>query len=693
MARRRAGKIKKIFVISGITVIFLLAASLSVFAFYASQIPDPGIIAARQINESTKIFDRSGETILYDIHGEEKRTVVAWDQIADWAKKATLASEDKDFYNHRGIDFSGIFRALYKDLASLSASQGGSTITQQLVKNSLLGREKSISRKIKEVALSIGVERKFTKDEIFWMYLNQIPYGSNAYGVEAASQTFFGKKAAELSISEAALVASLPKAPGYLSPYGNHFSELINRRNDILQKMLGLNFITPAEYEQALNESPKIRPSQDAIGAPHFVIMVREYLVKKYGEDMVTNGGLKVVTSLDANLQKIAEEVVSKFGKVNEKNYKAKNAALAAADPKTGQILAMVGSRDYFDVENEGNFNVALALRQPGSAFKPFAYAKAFEKGFTDSTVLFDLQTEFNPLCDSSSSQDKDVFGQDCYHPQNYDGRFRGPVTMRQALAQSLNIPSVKTLYLAGVEETMDLAQRMGITSLKDRSRFGLSLVLGGAEVRLVDMVSAYGVFANDGVLAKPSFILSVSDKNGVVLEKYEKDEQRIMEPQIARLISDILSDNSSRSQVFGFNSPLNIPGRQVAAKTGTTQENKDGWLVGYSPTLTAGVWTGNNDNTPMTRRGAGVSAAGPMWQEFMTRALADSPVEQFSRPDPVVSEKIILNGSYLDRGGIRSILFYIDKNNPSGSYPSNPGDDPQFKNWDEAVSRVFGRQ
>lgn len=674
------------------------------FLFYAGQLPDPTVIAARRVNESTKIYDRAEQTILYDIHGEENRTVIPWEQIPDSVKKATLASEDSEFYNHKGVDFKGIARAFYKDLTSFSASQGGSTITQQLIKKSLLGSEKTLGRKVKEFVLSIQVERKFSKDQILWMYLNQIPYGSSAYGIESASQTYFGKPAKDLDLADSALLAAMIKAPSYYSPYGNHFKDLIDRRNYVLERMKNLGFITITDYNKATKESPAISPSHDSIQAPHFVIMVKDYLVKKYGEDMVENGGLKVVTTLDTNLQKIAEDAVTKYAKINTDKYKAYNAALVAADPRTGQILAMVGSKDYFGKPEpdgctpgstckfEGNFNVAIASRQPGSSFKPFAYATAFSKGFPDSTILFDLPTEFNPNCSPSATGIKDSSGQDCYNPRDYDGLYRGPVTMRQAISQSLNIPSVETLYLAGVDNTIDTAHKMGITTLNDRSRYGLSLVLGGGEVRLVDMVAAYGVFANDGTRITQSFIQKVITSDGTVLEEYKKDEGRVLDPQIARLISDVLSDNNSRGPIFGYNSSLYFPDRQVAAKTGTTQENRDGWLIGYTPSLVAGVWTGNNDNTSMTKQGAGISAAGPMWHEFMAKALANTPPEQFIKPDPIITDKIMLNGSYNGPNGIHNILYYVHKDDPQGSYPTNPAADSQFPNWESAVQRWLGQ-
>lgn len=698
--KRKSSAIKSFFMAILTLAVLGLVFFVAVFLYYAGQVPDPSAISARRVNESTKIYDRAGDTLLYDIHGEEKRTIIPWGQMPETIKKATLISEDADFYTHRGVDFRGILRAFYKDIINLSVSQGGSTITQQLIKNSLLGKEKTVARKIKEAVLSIQVERKFSKDEIFWMYLNQIPYGSNAYGIEAASQTFFDKPAKEINWSEAALLASLPKAPSYYSPYGNHFSELVTRKNYLLERMKNAEVLTQSEYETAIKETPKIKPFQESISAPHFVIMVREYLVKKYGEDMVQNGGLRVVTTLDTKMQKIAEETVEKYAKINTEKYKASNAALVSADPKTGQILAMVGSKDYFgkpepegcipgdNCKFEGNFNTALAFRQPGSSFKPFAYSVAFRKGFTDSTILFDLPTEFNPNCNPSALQEKDENGQDCYNPQNYDGRFRGPVTMRQALGQSLNLPSVKTLYLAGVDDTIDLAHQMGITTLNDRSRYGLSLVLGGGEVRLIDMVNAYGVFANDGIRVLPAFLLKVVTGDGTILEEYKEEEERTLDPQIARLLTDVLSDNNARGPIFGYNSPLYFPERPIAAKTGTTQENRDGWLLGYTPSLVTGIWTGNNDNTSMTKEGAGLSAAAPMWHEFMARALADTPIEQFIKPDPITTDKIMLNGNYRGPDGIHTILFYINKNDPAGPLPSNPYSDGQFSNWESSVQR-----
>ena len=650
---------------------------LILFIYIELTLPAPESIAVRKVTESTKIYDKTGASLLYDIHGEERRTIIPWDQISESAKKATLASEDASFYEHRGLDLKGIARALLKDLRDFDLSQGGSTITQQLVKKTLLGDEKTITRKLKEALLSIAVEKRFTKDEILWMYLNQIPYGSNAYGIEAAAKTYFGKSALELSPNESAILASMIKAPTYYSPYGNNVSALIERKNALLERMATLNFITTDEHEEAANEEVEFRPRITDIQAPHFVVMVTEYLENKYGRDAVESGGLKVVTTLDAELQTAAEETVGKYAEINKEKYKASNAALVAIDPKTGEILSLVGSANYFDIENEGNFNVATAKRQPGSAFKPFAYAVAFQKGYPDFTVLFDAKTEFSPNCSPDAVGEKDEYGLDCYHPRNYDGRFRGPVTMRQGLAQSLNVPSVKTLYLAGVSDTIDLAERVGITTLEDRSRFGLSLVLGGAEVKPVDLVSAYSVFANDGIRNPWYFIKRIESANGTVLENNVSDSKRVLDSQTARLVSDVLSDNSARAPVFGYSSSLYLPGRSVAAKTGTTQENRDAWVIGYSPTIAVGVWVGNNRQESMTQEGAGISAGGPMWHEFMAKALTKFPNEEFIKPDLVSSSKPMLNGSY-DNSDPHNILYYVDRSSD------------QFENWEYSVRRFF---
>lgn len=658
--------------------LFVLGAivGLSVFIYIALTLPDPEVLASRRVTESTKIYDRTGQVVLYDIFDEEKRTIVPWDQIPEWVKLATLASEDDDFYEHKGIDFSGILRSIWTDITTGEFAQGGSTITQQLIKKALLTDDKSPIRKIREILIAIEVEKKFTKDEILWMYLNQIPYGSTAYGIEAAAKSYFGKSASELTLNESAILASIIQSPTY---YYRNQELLMARKNNLLKKMLDTGKISQADYDTALAEQPDfyLRSTDDF--ALHFVLMVKDYLEQKYGADTVTNGGLRIITTLDADLQAKAETLTQEYAEINRTKYKAANAATTIIDPRTGELLAMVGSADYSNLEIEGNYNVAIGQRQPGSSFKPFAYAAAIAKGYPDFTVLFDTKTEFNPNCSPDGNQIKDRYGLDCYHPRNYDGRYRGPVTLRQSLAQSLNVNSVKTLYLAGIQETMDLAERMGISTLGDKSRYGLSLVLGGAEVKLVDMVSAYGVFANEGIRNPWYFIKRVEKADGTVLEEYEQQPQRVLDEQVARMISDILSDNNARAPVFGVNNLLHIPGQPVAAKTGTTQENRDAWVVGYSPSVAVGVWVGNNRQESMTQEGAGISAAGPLWNSLMKEALALYPAGNFTKPDPMFSSTPMLNGSYNSSSGVHTILHYI-----------NPGDS-QYPNWEWSVRSWAG--
>jgi membrane peptidoglycan carboxypeptidase len=689
-------------------VLLLGAIGITIFAvafvYFSRTIPEPEAIVNRRINESTKIFDSTGEALLYEIHGEEKRTVIPWEDIPENIKIATLAAEDANFYTHKGIDFEGIIRAVIKNITSGELKgEGGSTITQQLVGNALIGREKTYARKIKEVLLALEVERRFNKDEIFWMYLNQVPYGSNAYGIEAASQTFFAKSARDLTLNEAATLAALPNGPTLYSPYGSHLNLLIARKNWILLRMKEVGSISEEEYMVAIDEDLEFKQALEKINAPHFVIMVKQYLVDKYGNDFVEKGGLNVYTTLDRDLQELAEGSIQKYADHNKESYNAHNAALVAVDPRTGHLLAMSGSKDYFgesepegctegkDCQFEGNFNVALAHRQPGSSFKPFAYSVLISKGYPDSTILFDLPTEFNPECHPSALQSKDRYGNKCYHPQNYTGSYKGPITLRNSLAQSLNVTSVKTLYLAGIDNTINLAKSMGITTLNDRSRYGLSLVLGGGEVRLIDMASAFGVFANEGIVNETFFIKKIEDTGGNVLEENISKSERVLDTQVTRMITDILSDNNARGPIFGYTSSLFIPGKSVAVKTGTTQENRDAWTIGYSPNISVGVWAGNNNNSQMTRRASGLSVAAPIWKNFMIKALPQYPETEFVPPDSTYSDKPMLNGHYVFNIGetnqIHNILFYVDKNNPLGSFPSNPLRDSQFSNWEESVS------
>ncbi len=711
-----------------------LVAGCFLIALYGSwkiysillDLPNPERLTERTVAESTKIYDRTGKVLLYEIHGEEKRTVIPFDQIPEHIRRATLIAEDINFYTHHGLDWRGILRAFAKNLMKGTIIQGGSTITQQLVKNSILSDERTYTRKIKEAVFALAVETRYSKDEIFELYLNQIPYGSNAYGIAAAAETFFGKKVSDLSLSESALLAALPRATTYYSPYGTHKDELFKRRDWILDRMTSSGFIKENDAEYAKKEIFIFAPPKNMIRAPHFVFFIQEYLNAQYGEDLIEKGGLRVITTLDWKLQTEAEKIIKEGAERNEKLVDAKNAALVAIDPKTGDILSMVGSRDYWSEALPKNcapginckfdpfVNATTRLRQPGSAFKPFVYATAFQKGYTQNTVLFDVKTEFNPLCNSDGSPGPQIKNpDDCYHPKNYDNTFRGPVTLRQAIAQSLNVPSVKLLYLAGVDDVISTARSMGISSLTDPKRYGLSLVLGGAEVSLLEMVSAFGVFAEDGVLHQKQSIIRVENSKGKILEEKKDVSLPIIDTEIARIMNDILSDNNARIPVFNPQSSLYFPHRQVAAKTGTTQDYRDAWVVGYTPSLVVGVWVGNNDNSPMNQSAVSIMVAGPIWHRFLEFALEGTLPEEFYSTEKKIALKAILNGVYrsdpilkIDTishklatestpkelveeqgfGHILTILASIDKTDPSGPPPSQPENNPQFKNWQEGI-------
>jgi len=654
----------------------------------AQELPNPEEFIDGQITQSTKIYDRAGEVLLYEIHGDQKRTVIPFSDIPQYSKEATLAIEDQNFYHHAAMDWKGTLRALITNLTTGEMSQGGSTITQQLARNTFLTAEKTIQRKIKELILANWIEEKYTKDKILELYLNQIPYGTNAYGIESASQTYFNKSAKDLSLAESATLAAMIQAPSYYSPWGTHMEELINRKNYVLEQMNKLGFIDKQEEESA--QKIKLVFASQNIGiikAPHFVMMVEDYLIQKYGEDIVEKGGLRVITTLDWKLQQIAETAVENGANRNTELYQGKNAALVAQDPKTGQILALVGSKDYFDKSVDGNFNVAVrGLRQPGSSFKPFAYVTAFEKGYSPNTVIFDLPTEFSSYTDvcrlvNINYNDENPL---CFHPQNFDGDFRGPINLRNSLAQSINVASVKVLYLAGLNDTIKTAQNFGLTTINDPGRYGLSLVLGGGEVKLIDMVEAYSVFSQEGIKHNQAIILEVDSAKGDILEKYLDQATRVIDQQYPKLVNNILSDIDARAGLFQSSLNLTVfPGRDVALKTGTTNDYKDAWTLGYTPFLTIGVWAGNSDNTPMQKHAGSILAAVPIWSEFMNAALQNYPMEFFNKPDGVQENKPMMNGEYIINGQVHEILYYVDKTNPMGPQPLNPEYDSQFWNWE----------
>ena len=609
---------------------FIFVASL--FIYFSRDLPSREAISDLFVPESTKILDRTGTSVLYDIYDEYNRTVVSSEEIPNFVRWATIVAEDDSFYHHWGIDLKAIFRALIMNIKGGGVQQGGSTITQQYVKNLLLTPERTLARKIKEAILSMEMELLYTKDEILTGYLNYVPYGLNAYGIEAAAQVYFNKNAKDLSLGESALLASIPRATTY---YSNNPDALYARQKYVLNKMLYFGYITKEEHDMALKEKIEFEQIHTSIKSPHFVIMIKQYLEQKYGIIFVQQAGLKITTTLDKTLQEAAEKAIDERAKFNVSNFNAHNAALVAIDPKTGQILSMVGSKNYLgEAEPKGcisgktclfdpQVNITTTLQQPGSAFKPFAYAAAFQRGFTPETIVYDVKTEFNPNCSWQGDQEKDKYGLDCYSPKNYDALYFGPISLKKSLAQSRNVSSVKTLYLAGINNTINLAKKMGIESLENRSGYGLSLVLGGADVTLLEQVSAFGTFATRGVKNETQFILKVEDKNGNILEKFEQKSEKVLKENIADQINYILSTNSLRARVFGENNYLTIKGLTIAAKTGTTQEFRDAWTVGYTPSLTAGVWVGNNNNSSMVNA-PGASVAAPIWNAFFREAYAN---------------------------------------------------------------------
>ena len=668
------------------------------FLLWAANLKTPDINSfdTRLAGISTKIYDRTGTVLLYDVNSEVRRTVVPYDQISNNVKNATVAIEDVDFYSHKGIKITSIIRAFFTNIFTAHFSQGGSTITQQVIKNSLLSQNKTISRKIKEWILALKLERVATKDQILDLYLNTSPYGGNVYGIEEASQVFFGKSAKDLDIAESAYLAALPQAPSYYSPFGNHKDALEERKNLVLKRMYENHFITQDQFDKSKNEVAAFADAPiNTLKAPHFVMFVKQYLESKYGETAVAEGGLKVTTTLDYDMEKTAEDIIKKYVDNNEKRFKADNASLVAIDPRNGQILTMVGSRDYFDKNIDGNYNAATGLRQPGSSFKPFVYATLFNKGYTPETILFDVHTEFSTNCSPNSAP---LFpGAICYAPQNYEGGYKGPMTIRQALGQSRNIPAVKALYLAGIDDTLKTATAMGITQLKTPRDYGLPLAIGAADVSLLDMTSAFGVFANNGGRNPYVSVMKVEDKNGNTLEEFATSTTQVFNEQPILQVNDILSDNYARAPIFGSNY---IPGRQMAIKTGTTNDSRDAWILGYTPSISVGAWMGNNNNKPMAQLASAIIVA-PMWKQFVLEELKKLPVEEFKKPEPESDPNLkpVLRGIWqVPTGGysfdasstpsyaVHTILYWLRKDDPRGPPPGNPNDDPEYHLWEAGV-------
>lgn len=614
----------------------LVFASFLLFIFFAKDLPRPEKFSEKQFVQSTKIYDRTGEILLYEIYGEEKRTIVPLSDMPQHLKEAVIASEDANFYKHFGVDPAGVLRSILINLRIKSPVYGGSTIPQQLIRSTFFSLEKTAERKIREIVLALELDRRYSKDQILEWYLNQVPFGQNSYGVEAASRTYFKKSVSQISLEEAAVLTALIQGPSRLSPYGENKETLLRKKDAVLDRMAGEGFVSQQEAEEAKAREITFNETPIEIKAPYFTLWVKQKLEEKYGEEFLRRNGLKVYTSLDWELQKAAEETAEQ-GLKWLKNYKAYNLGLTSIDPASGEILTMVvGSGDYYaDPLPEGctsgvdclfdpKFNVVTGSknnpgRQPGSAFKPFVYATAFKNGYTSTTTVVDEQTNFG------------IWGDKEYVPQNYDGKFRGEMTLREALAQSINVASVKVLLdYAGLEESVATAESLGITTLAPP--FGPAIVLGGWEVKLIEMTSAYGVFANSGVRLPPVAILKIENDQGNIIEENYKTPRRVVSEKVSTMINDVLSDNVARTPMFGSRSYLYFDSYQVAAKTGTTQDYRDTWAIGYTPSIVTGVWVGNNNNVPMSKTPAVVSA-GYIFHSFMEKALPKLEQKGFNSP------------------------------------------------------------
>lgn len=652
-------KVAKFAFLGTIAIFVLLFVILPLLAF---KLPSPDKIVRRE-GFATKILDRNGET-LYDIYLNQRRVPVELSEVPLYLRQATIAVEDKNFYKHQGFDPMGMLRAVF-NIVIKHKLQGGSTLTQQLVKNVLLSSERTIFRKLKEFVLAIQIERKYSKDQILQMYLNEAPYGGTAWGVETAAEVYFGKKVKDLNLVECAILAGFPQSPSVYSPYSSSPKAYIARTAQVLRRMREDGYITSAQEKEANAQVSDVsfQPKGASFKAPHFVQYVQKILEDRYGLQAVEQGGLRVTTTLDLKLQEKAQAIVSEeIAKVEK--LRITNGAVVVINPETGEILAMVGSKNFNDPNYDGQVNVATSLRQPGSAFKPFTYVTAFKKGYTASTLLMDVPTTFPGGVNLPD-----------YNPVNYDGEYRGPLQVRYTLANSINIAAVKMLAKVGIKDVLETAYSMGVKTLEPTQetlkRVGLSLTLGGGEVRLLDLTNAYSPFVNKGYRVEPIAILKVEDLNGRVLEETKpKLGKRVLTEEQAFLVANIISDNSARQTVFGLNSLLNIPGRTVAVKTGTTNDKRDNWTIGGNSQGLVGVWVGNNDNSSMLNVASGISGASPIWRRVLLEVLADKPNVSFEIPSGIVSAAVDEVSGYKAHDGFPSRMEYFIKG-------TEPGEDP----------------
>lgn len=662
-------------------IIFGLIIGCIFYWFILKGLPSPTDLINHPPAISTKIYDRNGQ-LLFTFYKDQNRSLMSLNDIPQHFKQATLAIEDSHFYSHNGISWKGILRSL-EQIVFNRQLQGGSTITQQLVKTALLTPERTIIRKIKEVILTMEVEFLFSKDEILEMYFNQVSYGGTAYGAEQAAQTYFGKSIKEINLAEAALLSGLPASPTTYSPFGSNPYLSIYRQHQVLNRMVEEKFIAPQEAELAKTEKIKLAPQYSNIKAPHFVMYIKNLLVEEYGESMVEQGGLSVITSLDLNLQEKTQAIVTQ--EINTLfPFHITNGAALITNPQTGEILAMVGSRNYFDTERDGQVNLTTALRQPGSSIKPVNYAYALEHGFTAASIIQDTPITY------------DIPGSKPYSPVNYDGTFRGPVTLRSALANSINIPAVKLLAGYGVDKMIELGKKMGISTWTQPERYGLSLTLGGAEVKMIDMAVVFGSLANQGLRVNLHPILKITDSKGKILMDFDCRDfptilpqaeaatqhqtcnpEPVLNPQTAYILTDILSDPIARSPAFGLRTFLNVPNHQVAVKTGTTNDKRDNWTIGYTTNYLVATWVGNNDNTPMSQVASGVTGASPIWNKIFVEILKDQPSHKFTSPQNLLKLDICTITGQLTCDGCPSKTEYFIP----GTEPTNRCSSEQIKN------------
>lgn len=707
--RKAAWWLKRVFVVGLILGGVGLVVGTVAIMLISRDLPDPNKLQDRQVAQSTKIYDRTGTHLLYEVFQDKKRTIVTLEEMSPWLPKAFVAVEDKYFYEHKGVRWISILRAGFNNVIGRKAGSGGaSTITQQLIKNTIVGDERrgfrGYFRKIREVILATQLEKRHNKQEIIKLYLNEIPLGSTNYGVEAASQSYFHKPSKDLTLSEAATLAGLNQAP---SRYLNNLDSLRGRRDLVLKLMFDQGYITEDQKKEAQGQALRLYKNSGIFDAPHFVLYVRQLLAEQFGEKLVDTGGLRVLTTLDYDKQKIAEDVVKNQSARLLKDANANNASMVAIDPKTHQILAMVGSRDFQNEEIDGQFNVVtLGKLQPGSSFKPFVYLLAFIKGYTPETVLYDVKTDFDARDGAK------------YTPRNSYDKENGLVTLRKALQGSLNIPAVKMLYLVGIQDTIELAERFGYTTFT--GEYGLSMVLGAAEVNLLEHTNAYATLANNGRYSPTASILKVTGQKSEILFEWHQDEGvEAVDPEMAATITSVLTDDEARAYVFGRHGNLTLPDRPVAAKTGTTQESRDAWTMGYTPGLAVGVWVGNTP-LPKPMKAGGNALAGSIFRNFMVSSTRDMAVELFPEPKREnLPTKPVLSGA---EGGIKlsinmrngriatsstpehlieekfylpphDILHYVRRDDPAGPAPENPGDDAQYEAWELALQDWVVRQ